>query len=154
MPADGRTTDSDYAQRFIEQTMPFVDQLYSGARRLTSSQYDAEDLVQETMLSGVQGVSALSRGHQPSRMAVSHYVQHLGQRLSRPAKQAERGAVRRAQRSASGPRRPYPGWSAVRRDRGVGANARRRHRRRARPATYGPSDGGLFRGRRGLPLSG
>ena len=53
MPADAaRTTDSDYAQRFIDQAMPFVDQLYSGARRLTSSQYDAEDLVQETMLSG------------------------------------------------------------------------------------------------------
>jgi hypothetical protein len=28
MPADAaRTTDSDYAQRFIEQAMPFVDQL-------------------------------------------------------------------------------------------------------------------------------
>ena len=48
MPADAaRTTDSDYAQRFIEQTMPFVDQLYSGARRLTASQHDAEDLLQK-----------------------------------------------------------------------------------------------------------
>ena len=46
------TSDSDYAQRFIEQAMPIVDQLYSGARRLTALQYDAEDLVQETMLSG------------------------------------------------------------------------------------------------------
>jgi RNA polymerase sigma-70 factor (ECF subfamily) len=49
------TSDSDYAQRFIDQAMPFVDQLYSAARRLTASQYDAEDLVQETMLSGFKG---------------------------------------------------------------------------------------------------
>ena len=63
MPADAaRTTDSDYAQRFIEQTMPFVDQLYSGARRLTSSQYDAEDLVQETMLSGFKGFQLYREG--------------------------------------------------------------------------------------------
>jgi hypothetical protein len=33
------------AERFIEQALPFVDQLYSGARRLTASQYDAEDLL-------------------------------------------------------------------------------------------------------------
>ena len=63
MPADAaRTTDSDYAQRFIDQAMPFVDQLYSGARRLTSSQYDAEDLVQETMLSGFKGFRLYREG--------------------------------------------------------------------------------------------
>ena len=63
MPADAaRTTDSDYAQRFIDQAMPFVDQLYSGARRLTSSQYDAEDLVQETMLSGFKGFGLYREG--------------------------------------------------------------------------------------------
>ena len=55
MPADpAPTSDSEYAGRFIEQALPFVDQLYSGARRLTSSQYDAEDLVQGTYLRAVR----------------------------------------------------------------------------------------------------
>src|SRR5262249_49584548 len=63
MPADATpTSDTDYAQRFIEQALPLVDQLYSGARRLTASQYDAEDLVQETMLSGFKGFRLYREG--------------------------------------------------------------------------------------------
>jgi RNA polymerase sigma-70 factor, ECF subfamily len=63
MPADAApTSDSDYAERFIEQALPLVDQLYSGARRLTASQYDAEDLVQETMLSGFKGFRLYREG--------------------------------------------------------------------------------------------
>src|SRR6185312_12195916 len=63
MPAEpAPTSDSDYAQRFIEQALPLVDQLYGGARRLTSSQYDAEDLVQETMLSGFKGFRLYREG--------------------------------------------------------------------------------------------
>jgi RNA polymerase sigma-70 factor (ECF subfamily) len=56
------TSDSDYAQGFIDQAMPFIDQLYGGARRLTSSPQDAEDLVQETMLSGFKGFSLYREG--------------------------------------------------------------------------------------------
>lgn len=63
MPAEAApTSDSDYAERFIEQALPFVDQLYSGARRLTASQYDAEDLVQDTMLSGFKGFRLYREG--------------------------------------------------------------------------------------------
>jgi RNA polymerase sigma-70 factor (ECF subfamily) len=63
MTADAApTSDSDYAQHFIEQAMPFLDQLYSGARRLTASQYDAEDLVQETILSGFKGFRLYREG--------------------------------------------------------------------------------------------
>jgi RNA polymerase sigma-70 factor (ECF subfamily) len=63
MQADAApTSDSDYAQRFTDQAMPFVDQLYSGARRLTASPYDAEDLVQETMLSGFKGFRLFREG--------------------------------------------------------------------------------------------
>lgn len=63
MPVDAApTSDPDYAQRFIEQALPFVDQLYSGARRLTASQYDAEDLVQDTMLSGFKGFRLYREG--------------------------------------------------------------------------------------------
>ena len=63
MPADTAPTGgSGYAERFIEQALPFVDQLYSGARRLTASQYDAEDLLQETMLSGFKGFRLYREG--------------------------------------------------------------------------------------------
>jgi RNA polymerase sigma-70 factor (ECF subfamily) len=63
MPVDAApTSDSDYAERFIAQALPFIDQLYSGARRLTASRYDAEDLVQETMLSGFKGFRRYREG--------------------------------------------------------------------------------------------
>ena len=63
MTADAApTSDSDYAQHFIEQAMPLLDQLYCGARRLTASRFDAEDLVQETMLSGFKGFRLYREG--------------------------------------------------------------------------------------------
>ena len=63
MTADAApTSDSDYAQHLIEQAMPLLDQLFSGARRLTASQHDAEDLLQETMLSGFKGFRLYREG--------------------------------------------------------------------------------------------
>jgi RNA polymerase sigma-70 factor, ECF subfamily len=58
MPAD----DSRNSGCFIEQAMPFLDQLYAGARRLTASTYDAEDLLQDTMLSGFKGFRLYREG--------------------------------------------------------------------------------------------
>jgi RNA polymerase sigma-70 factor, ECF subfamily len=89
MPADGApTSDSDYAQRFIEQALPFVDQLYSGARRLTASQYDAEDLVQETMLSGFKGFRLYREGTNLRawlfRIMYNTWVNRYRARQSRP----------------------------------------------------------------------
>ena len=54
--ADGRTADLGYetdaalAQRFQQDVIPLMDQLFGGALRLTRNRADAEDLVQETML--------------------------------------------------------------------------------------------------------
>jgi RNA polymerase sigma-70 factor (ECF subfamily) len=63
MTADAApTSDVDYAQRFIEEALPFVDQLYNGARRLTATPFDAEDLLQETMLSGFKGFRLYREG--------------------------------------------------------------------------------------------
>ncbi|MCC9186407.1 sigma factor, partial [Mycolicibacterium mageritense] len=36
--------------RFVIQALPHIDQISRGARRLTINTYDAEDLVQETMV--------------------------------------------------------------------------------------------------------
>ena len=41
-------TDTDRAVRFERDAMPFLDQLYSAAMRMTRNPQDAEDLVQET----------------------------------------------------------------------------------------------------------
>ena len=40
--------DGDLSQRFTEQAMPLLDQLYAAALRMTRNPADAEDLVQET----------------------------------------------------------------------------------------------------------
>ncbi len=42
--------ETDVQQRFAEEAMPLLDQLYGGALRMTRNPQDAEDLVQETYL--------------------------------------------------------------------------------------------------------
>jgi len=45
---DQQETDAQRAERFERDAMPFLDQLYSAAMRMTRNPQDAEDLVQET----------------------------------------------------------------------------------------------------------
>jgi RNA polymerase sigma-70 factor (ECF subfamily) len=49
-PADprGEESDAERAQRFEDEAMPLLDQLYGAALRMTRNPADAEDLVQET----------------------------------------------------------------------------------------------------------
>ncbi|MDO4792173.1 MAG: sigma-70 family RNA polymerase sigma factor [Buchananella hordeovulneris] len=42
------TTQTDLAARFEELALPYLDQLYGAAMRMTRNQADAQDLVQET----------------------------------------------------------------------------------------------------------
>ncbi|HYB36470.1 MAG TPA: sigma-70 family RNA polymerase sigma factor [Mycobacterium sp.] len=53
-------TDAALAERFERDTVPLMDQLFSGAMRLTGSRQDAEDLVQETMLRAYSGFRSFS----------------------------------------------------------------------------------------------
>lgn len=41
-------TDAELAQRFQDEALPYLDQLYGAALRLTRNPHNAEDLVQET----------------------------------------------------------------------------------------------------------
>ena len=43
-------TDEELTARFERDAIPLINQLYGGARRMTHTSADAEDLVQETML--------------------------------------------------------------------------------------------------------
>lgn len=47
--------DAHLAARFAAQTQPLMDMLHRGARRLTRSEADAEDLLQDTLLHAYTG---------------------------------------------------------------------------------------------------
>lgn len=49
-------------ERFVEQAMPLMDSLYSGALRMTRNPADADDLVQETYLRAYRGFGGFQEG--------------------------------------------------------------------------------------------
>jgi RNA polymerase sigma-70 factor (ECF subfamily) len=54
--------DEDLAQRFTDQAMPLLDQLYAAALRMTRNPADAEDLVQETFLKAFAAYGSFTQG--------------------------------------------------------------------------------------------
>jgi len=54
--------DDDQAQRFTDQAMPLLDQLYAAALRMTRNPADAEDLVQETFLKAFAAFGSFTQG--------------------------------------------------------------------------------------------
>jgi len=56
------SVDDDLGQRFTEQAMPLIDQLYAAALRMTRHPADAEDLVQEGKGVALEADLALSLG--------------------------------------------------------------------------------------------
>ena len=56
------SVDDDLGQRFTEQAMPLIDQLYAAALRMTRNPADAEDLVQETYLRAYRGFAGFQEG--------------------------------------------------------------------------------------------
>jgi RNA polymerase sigma-70 factor, ECF subfamily len=59
---DAHETDAALAERFQQDAVPLMDQLFSGALRLTRDRDDAEDLVQETMLRAYTGFHSFRDG--------------------------------------------------------------------------------------------
>ena len=54
--------DQEAKARFAEEAMPLLDQLYSGALRMTRNPQDAEDLVQETYLKAYKNFDSFTPG--------------------------------------------------------------------------------------------
>ena len=54
--------ETDLEQRFNEEAMPLLDQLYGGALRMTRNPQDAEDLVQETYLKAYKAFDSFREG--------------------------------------------------------------------------------------------
>jgi RNA polymerase sigma-70 factor, ECF subfamily len=55
-------SDAELTARFQRDAIPLLDQLYRGARRMTRSHADAEDLVQDTMLKAHAHFRSFERG--------------------------------------------------------------------------------------------
>jgi RNA polymerase sigma-70 factor (ECF subfamily) len=56
------SVDSELAQRFADDAMPLIDQLYAAALRMTRNPADAEDLVQETYLKAYAAFRSFTPG--------------------------------------------------------------------------------------------
>jgi len=56
------TSDPDLAARFAHEVEPLLDVLLRGARRLTRSDADAEDLVQDALLHAYAGFASFKEG--------------------------------------------------------------------------------------------
>ena len=61
-PNPAASVDSELAQRFADEAMPLIDQLYAAALRMTRNPADAEDLVQETYLKAYAAFRSFTQG--------------------------------------------------------------------------------------------
>jgi RNA polymerase sigma-70 factor (ECF subfamily) len=52
----------DLGERFTDEAMPYLDQLYAAALRMTRNPADAEDLVQETFLKAYAAFASFTQG--------------------------------------------------------------------------------------------
>ena len=77
-------TDAALAERLQRDAVQLMDQLYSGAVRLTQSRPDAEDLVQETMLHAYIGFRSFRAGTNQG-VAIPDFAQHLDRCLLQTA---------------------------------------------------------------------
>ncbi|MFM8352838.1 MAG: sigma-70 family RNA polymerase sigma factor, partial [Actinomycetales bacterium] len=62
MSTDAVADVTERATGFEEQAMPYLDQLYGAALRMTRNPADAEDLVQETYLKGFAAFDSFTQG--------------------------------------------------------------------------------------------
>ena len=58
-------SDAELRARFERDAIPLLDQLYGGARRMTRSRADAEDLVQDTMVKAYAQFRSFREGTHP-----------------------------------------------------------------------------------------
>jgi RNA polymerase sigma-70 factor, ECF subfamily len=92
-PADSNSLlasrDPQLTARFVNDTLPYLNQLNDRARRLTRNAVDAEDLVQETMLRAYAGFNTFSEGTNLRawlfRIMTNTYINGLRRARHRPS---------------------------------------------------------------------
>ncbi|MBO9578652.1 MAG: sigma-70 family RNA polymerase sigma factor [Microbacteriaceae bacterium] len=60
--SEQRADQSELKRQFEEQALPFMDQLYAAAMRMTRNPADAADLVQETFVKAFQAFKSFEQG--------------------------------------------------------------------------------------------
>ena len=95
-------SDAELTARFERDAIPLLDQLYGGARRLTRSRADAEDLVQDTMLKAY----ARFRSYRPGTHLQAWLFRIMHLRLSSRPSSTGQHTNHPVHRRSSGPRFP------------------------------------------------
>jgi len=93
--------------RFERDALPFLDQLYAAAMRMTRKPADAEDLVQETFVKAFAAFHQFTEGTNPQGVAVPHPDEHVHQHLPQEAAPAA-GVQRRERRGLAARARRVP----------------------------------------------
>jgi RNA polymerase sigma-70 factor (TIGR02947 family) len=110
---DTSTLDPDLATRFAREAEPLFDVLMRGARRLTRSQADAEDLLQDTLLHAYAGFHTFHEGSNLKawlfRILYNRWVSAYRSKQRRPSEISvdeitERDLAHGASRLPAGPR--------------------------------------------------
>ena len=105
--------DPDLTARFVNDAVPCLDQLHGLARRMTRNAVDAEDLVQETMLSAYTGFHTFSEGTNIRawlfRIMTNTYINGLRRAQRRPSEYlsdhiTDRQLASQDRHSSQGPR--------------------------------------------------
>ncbi|GAB3088010.1 sigma-70 family RNA polymerase sigma factor [Corynebacterium aquatimens] len=82
------STDAELAQRFADEAMPLLDQLYGGALKMTRNPQDAEDLVQETYLKAFNAFNSFKPGTNLKawlyRIMTNTYINNYRKKQRRP----------------------------------------------------------------------
>ena len=92
-PADSdsplASSDRERTARFVNDALPYLNQLHDRARRMTRNAVDAEDLVQETMLRAYAGFNTFSEGTNIRawlfRIMTNTYINSLRRAKHRPS---------------------------------------------------------------------
>lgn len=81
--------DPELAARFVNDALPYLNQLHNRARRISRNAVDAEDLVQETMLRAYAGFNTFSEGTNIQawlfRIMINTYINGLRRERRRPS---------------------------------------------------------------------
>ena len=116
-PADSdsllASRDPELTARFVNEALPYLNQLQNRARRMTRNAVDAEDLVQETMLRAYVGFNTFSEGTNIRawlfRIMTNTYINGLRRARHRPSEYlsdhiTDRQLAAQDRHSSQGPR--------------------------------------------------
>jgi RNA polymerase sigma-70 factor, ECF subfamily len=104
--------DPELTARFVNDALPYLNQLIDRARGLTCNGVDAEDLVQETMLMAYAGFNAFSEGTNFRawlfRIMTNTYLNYLLRAHHRPSEYLIDHII---DRQPAAQDRQSPGWA-------------------------------------------